>query len=120
MTNDAPRARLVNLTPHDLVVFAGDREILRIPTSQDVLRLEELQTAVSPTLIQGHLVEIVTIEYGAPDTSLPASEPAVFYVVSRIAANALRARRDVLFPLDDVRDERGAIIGCRRFAQLRS
>ncbi len=61
---------------------------------------------------------------GAQDGHVPGAprEPAVYYVVSTIAADAARragrTTEDLLVPGQQVRDETGRIVGCRSLARV--
>lgn len=49
------------------------------------------------------------------DPSNCRAELANYYIVSRMVANALPNRKDLLVPNELVRDDQGNIIGCRSF-----
>lgn len=104
---------LVNLTPHRINVLEGERIVATIPPSGRVARLE--QEPVAEQLIVDPAVPLVTIRYGAC-SELPPEQPGVRLVVSRIVATEVQ-RADLVFPDLEVRDHRGAIIGCRRLAR---
>ena len=53
-----------------------------------------------------------------PVLNEPPIQEGTMYIVSRIVAEALPHRRDLLIPEQTVRDSQGRIIGCRAFARL--
>jgi len=52
--------------------------------------------------------------------NLPERQPDTWYVVSRLTAQARPDRDDLLFPLDEVRDEQNVIVGCRALGRYRA
>lgn len=112
--------RLVNLTPHTFVLLTSEGERVEIPPSGTVCRAEEIVKVIGHIDVNGvGRIPIRRVEYGAP-VGLPDPEPGVGYLVSVIAAQAIRRhcphRTDVFVSSDPVRDETGRIIGCRALA----
>lgn len=109
-----PETRLVNLTPHDLVIMDGAAFVLA--SSGHVARLE--QHVVDDLLLHvpGAVLPLATVQYGVV-TDLPSWRPGVLLVVSRAVAAEV-ARPDLVFPDLEIRDENGWIIGCRRLARF--
>jgi len=111
--------KLVNLTPHAITLFV-DGGTITIPPSGQVLRAEETST------IQFHLpllegeVPVKRVEYGVPNF-VPEQMPDTYYIVSALAAQALRRhqpeRNDFLIVADAVRDDQGRIVGARALAR---
>lgn len=108
-----PIMELVNLTPHELVVFDGDKVSLRVPVSGPTARIVEIREARDALLLGGVEIPLVELSYSRDVENLPASRDNTTYVVSRVTAQALAHRADLVFPIDEVRDTRGRIIGCR-------
>ncbi|MER3448012.1 MAG: hypothetical protein C4291_14815 [Candidatus Dadabacteria bacterium] len=111
--------KIVNLTPHVVVLIVGDRRI-EIPPSGTVCRAREEVTPIGTMPIgDGVEVPVLRIDYGEPE-GLPAPELGTRYIVSAIAAQAIRRhhpdRRDILTVTDFVRDESGRIVGARALA----
>ncbi|GAB1512565.1 hypothetical protein [Actinophytocola sp. KF-1] len=108
---------LVNLTPHLLCVMASSGAVLlelprcEVPArmTQEVVRTETLPAPDGP-------VPVDVIGYLHP-IALPPPRPGTWYVVSRVVARDV-PRADLVFPDEEVRDDRGAIIGCRRLARF--
>jgi hypothetical protein len=116
--------KLVNLTPHEVVVFdANNNVIAKIPPSGTVARVVTREKIVGS--ING--IPVVATEYGDID-SLPDPQPNTVYIVSLLVLQALQARgerrSDVVAPntaptpLGAVRDSQGRIIGVRSFVTL--
>ena len=111
--------RIVNLTPHALVVFDDDGPRVEKAPDGPPARVEEVRSAVA--VLQTDLGELplVDVAYADHFSGLPDPEPGIRYLVSRVTAAALIGRRDdLLFPVDEVRDERGAPIGCRALGRF--
>jgi hypothetical protein len=114
----------VNLTPHEVVVFAADGSVLKIPPSGQVARVAARETQVGT--ING-IIPVFRTEYGEVE-GLPEPKENTIYIVSLLVLQALRARgiqrNDVVAPNSGpgpngaVRDEQGRIIGVRSFIVL--
>ena len=100
--------KLVNLTPHEIVI-AANGYYQTIEPSGKVIRLSEKVSPVGN--VNG--VEIVEKEYGYADYIPPVIE-GTFYIVSGLVASAMR-RTDLLVP-NTIGDEEGQIIGCDSFS----
>lgn len=112
--------RILNLTPHHLVVFDEHDEphVDRAPDGPPA-RVEEVRSGVVATSTELGELPFVDVAYAEDVTGLPTPQPDVRYVVSRVTAAALIGRRDdLLFPVDEVRDERGTPIGCRALGRF--
>lgn len=105
---------LVNLTPHDLVIMNGTR-FVQTPSGQ-VARVD--QHVVDETLLSvgEAMLPLATVRYGMV-SALPAPQPGVLFVVSRVVA-AEMARPDLVFPDLEIRDEQHRVIGCQRLARF--
>ena len=122
-----PPQRLVNLTPHDVVLDLGAGKQLRIPASGMVPRLVlsegRLETlhVVDPSRPKAtHAVPLVvgTVLHGA-DPPLPDPRPGTVYITSRTLAEHFAERADLVWPDDLVRDAQGRVIAARRLASNR-
>jgi len=126
-----PPQRLVNLTPHDVVLdlVAGKR--LRIPSSGVVPRLvlsgDRLETLHvvdpsrpedSPTATHAVPLVVGTVLHGV-DPPLPDPRPGTVYITSRTLAEHFAERADLVWPDDLVRDAQGRVIAARRLAPQR-
>ena len=104
--------RLVNLTPHSVVVYGGDGSPVLTIESSGVVRLSEQKTKI------GEIDGIPIYEKSFGSGNLPEPEEGVLYIVSLPVAQAYPERDDLIVPDDLVRDENGRVIGCRAFAKV--
>lgn len=111
--------KLVNLTPHTINLVT-DGGTITIPPSGQVLRAEEMSTIQFHLTLQEGDVPVKRMEYGVPNF-VPERAPDTYYIVSALAAQALRRhqpeRNDFLVVADAVRDDQGRIIGARALAR---
>lgn len=111
--------QLVNLTPHAINLIT-DGGTITIPPSGQVLRAEETSVIQFHLTLQEGEVPVKRMEYGVPNF-VPEQKPDTFYIVSALAAQALRRhqpdRNDFLVVADAVRDDQGKIIGARALAR---
>lgn len=106
-----------NLTSHDLVVYSGTTPILVVPPNVNPARLVE-HVSVGTSLGVGDLtIPTALVSYSDEVVGLPDPIPGTVLVVSRVLAAEVR-RPDVFFPVDEVRDGEGRILGCRALAQF--
>lgn len=114
--------KLINLTPHDVIVVAddGSEQTITYPRSGIVARATETRTLGHP-LLQDQSIGTLYVEYtGVED--LPDPEPGTGYIASVLtvfaARDAGRTTSDLYYPGDLVRDIGGRVIGCRALYQL--
>ena len=110
------RLRLINLTQHEVVIDPGQAPAVRIPPSGSFARLIERQQPCPALTVNGSSIPVIAVSYGTI-ADLPEPQPGVGYIVSRLTA-AARPRSDVYFPLAEIRDETGRIVGCRALGQF--
>lgn len=109
--------RLVNLTPHDLVVVLGENgDKITIPKSGKVARV------LSDQVLKGEINGIPVFEQTFGEiVDLPDPEADTYYIVSAIVLAAAKAagRTDCLAPNTSkaIRDEAGNIIGVPGFVR---
>jgi hypothetical protein len=125
--------RLVNLTEHMVAVdslmtapgrddgapvpstatFAPEGQLARVADDQAQLSDGWLNTP-------GGLVKLAHLRRRPGSvTGLPAAEPGVRYLVSRITALAVRDRADLVFPFGELRDGQGRVTGVTGLAAFR-
>lgn len=105
---------IINLTPHDIVVFTDKDELTF--KSQGVLRVAENRTIFDET---EDGIKIFTKSFGV-SSQLPLKKPGVLYIVSVPVAQSHLERDDFMISDDIVRDNvTGKIIGCKSFAVLK-
>ena len=99
--------KVVNLTPHPIVIKqdGGTRTIL---PSGTVARVG------TKTVPAGEFdgIPLFKTEFGEVN-NLPQQEAGTIYIVSALVKQRLPDRADVASPGDLIRDEAGAVIGCK-------
>lgn len=114
---------ILNLTPHPIRLYAGEREdgsddlenglILVIEPEDTPARLSMIELGTE--FREGLPVE--RVDYGRA-YGVPLPQEGVSCVVSLPVALALASRRsDLLVPYREVRNASGTVIGCRQLAQ---
>lgn len=124
-------AQIINLTPHEITLYAtrdcievtknGYKSLvlkkgakpMAIYPSQGVARVtsfKELQYTINS-------VPVYTTEFGKVE-GLPEPAHNVYYIVSALTAQAVKGRRDVLIGDGAVRDSEGKIVGCTAFGRI--
>ncbi|MER5182585.1 hypothetical protein ABT009_30250 [Streptomyces sp. NPDC002896] len=104
---------LVNLTPHPIRVLTPDGELF---VAGPPARRTEHVREESRLEVNGRPVPVLRLGYGAV-LDLPEPEPGTWYVVSRVVADALPERGDLLVPAQLIRDADGNPVGCRAFVR---
>lgn len=107
------RPQVLNLTPHTIRIIIGEAT-LSVPPSGPLARIVLAPDVPDGTVtIEGHQVPIVRTAATPEVTCLPEPRQDVLLIVARAVAEALPDRQDLVYPHDTVRDDRGAVIGCR-------
>lgn len=107
--------KIVNLTPHEIVVYRESEIHLRIQSSGFV-RASQVEKEAG----QVNGIPLKRVAFGKVQ-EMPQPEKDTVFVVSQITANALKEQgrtEDILITNDAVRDDAGKIIGCRSFAKV--
>lgn len=108
----------VNLTPHELNVQKEDGSFLALPASGTVARVK------AETVTMAHIGGVaITGQKFSDDIEgvPPRKDDNTYYVVSRLAAQALAEKdraEDILIPGPAIRDEQGKVVGCEGLAIL--
>lgn len=111
--------KIVNLTPHD-IYFRDSHDSepwLAAPASGQVARCSEEREGVGRVTTDSGVEIPVNRVFLGEVTGLPAPQPGVAYIVSRVVAEAARGRDDLFIVDDTVRDEQGRIVGARALAR---
>lgn len=109
--------RVVNLTPHEIVVYDEGAVVTAFPQSGQVARIREnVSEARRVATDRGH-VPVRSLSYASEIEWLPTPAKGTAYLVSRVLAAAID-REDLYFPGGEVRDETGQIIGCSYLGQF--
>ncbi len=114
--NEMP-VKFINLTPHELNIKEEGGSFLTIPRSGSVARVQTTTETVGT--IAG--VSVTRQKFADEIDGVPQRKEETYYVVSRLAAEALKeAGRtdDILIPGAAIRDDSGKIIGCAGFSTL--
>ncbi|MBF6523069.1 hypothetical protein [Nocardia farcinica] len=107
---------LINLTFHPIDLYdTEDRRIAHFPSTTQPARVREHHTPAPPLTHHGITIPLARVTYRDTAENLPDPTPDTHLIVSRIIAFAHPQRTDLVFPLDEVTDTRGQIIGCRGF-----
>lgn len=104
---------LINLTPHNVTIIKEDGNNVTVP-SQGVARVSCTTTQVALS-VEG--IPLVKQTMGEVE-GIPDQRKDIYYIVSRMVAAALPERMDLVVPADLVRDDKGIIIGCKKFETL--
>lgn len=122
--NRGKTMRIYNYTPHAITIVNGDVRI-ELP-SVGVIRAKSVQTLVGTI----YHTESAGVEYAVPEYKLTFGEPEGMpedidpdgvYVVSTIAAQALKDygwAGTYMVTCGAIRDEQGRIIGCQGLARI--
>lgn len=109
---------LVNVTPHDVTVFALDGAALACwPASGLFARVIEHVQNTDPLETGFGSIPSVAVRYSDAIDGLPTPEVGTAFIVSRVTAAAV-AREDLYFPYDEVRDDAGRVVGCRALGRF--
>ncbi len=108
---------IVNLTPHDVYMIDDGRSRFRFHRSNKPARLQESYFGNTTIYEDGVAIPMAVVTYG-DIYNLPEEKPGVFYIVSLLVAIHAKDRKDLLFPVDLVRNNYGEIIGCRKLGRL--
>jgi hypothetical protein len=117
--------RLVNLTGHEIVLAAhehaasdddqgmGAPSVLHLAPAGQVARVDDSEARLGAGWLNTTdlLLRVTRLRRSRHVTGLPAPQAGTRFVVSRLTAHAARHRGDLAFPLDEVRDDQGRVIG---------
>lgn len=121
---------LINLTPHPIRVYENatpdrgaelvDGLLFTVPPAEKPARIA--------------MIDLGTLGYAFDETSgrstwidwqqfgqchdMPVQIPGTTYIVSLVVALSLAGRDDVIFPVAEVRNAEGTVIGCRGFGRV--
>lgn len=124
---------IINLTPHEVTVYSSMDCILS--EGKLFLREEEEETTPQPLRVypaadvparvvfdweaDGVADGVCIMRWNPREISgLPGPNPGIWYIVSRIFAQACPGRSDLIIPGDMVRDKSGAVVGYINFTRL--
>jgi len=112
-TTSMENMKIINCTPHDIVIIKTNGEKLILQKSSNPARCESSREVV------GHIngIPINVTKFGKT-YNLPDPQPNTVFIVSRIVAESNRHRSDLFIVDETVRDENGVIIGCKSLARV--
>jgi hypothetical protein len=102
------KTQIINLTPHDINVFDGDKQVLTIPASGTIATVKMAQKDLPP--VNG--IPVVTTDFGDVQ-NLPSPQPNTIFIVSLLVKGRC-PRKDLVNPTNFVRKD-GKILGCQAF-----
>lgn len=112
---DEPMAAIfINLTPHEIKVYQNGRAFPQeYPPSGEVARIGTIDFGI------GFIGDtpVAMVEYGRFENP-PPKVAGTYYIVSLVTALAIRGRDDILAPYDEIRNDKGVIIGCRSLQRV--
>ena len=122
--------KLVNLTPHPVRIYRSDTPdrvedpdagvVMILEPSGEVARLSE-SVIGEDTVLNDEGVEIpVSLVSYAEVEGLPKPQEGVAYVVPVMTALAAAGREDLLVPYEQVRNQEGTVVGCRRLGRVQT
>jgi hypothetical protein len=116
--DSARPVNVVNLTPHDVVVYTDNGQV-RLPAETPSARVDErvLATAKRQT-VDGPVLPFATVEVTGRVSNIPDPRADTIYLVSRLTAAATGPRPDLAVPFGEVRNNAGQVVGVRALAQL--
>jgi hypothetical protein len=104
-----PNEKIINKVPHPVYILDEEGRVMKhFSKSNGMIRLAQETKQIG--IIGG--VPITQTLFGKPE-KLPDYKKNVYYIVSNLVKTALPDRTDLLTPSNVIRDEEGAIIGCR-------
>lgn len=120
----------VNLTPHPIRVYENDTPgqiadpaqgfLFEIPPTWPPARIAMIDLGTTGRVYDeesGRSTWIDWQQFGHCH-DLPNPTSGVTYIVAMVVARDQQHRSDLIFPVSEVRNERGAVIGCRGFGKV--
>src|SRR2546430_1834447 len=114
---------LVNLTPHPIRVYENDTPngitdldhglLFEVPPADKPARIAMIDLGTERSAYDeatGRSTWIDWQQFGQCH-DMPVAQPGVTYIVSLVVALAMQGRSDVIFPMAEVRNEQGTVIG---------
>jgi hypothetical protein len=122
--------KLVNLTPHPVRLYTADTPdqvddpdhgvLLTLPPSGKFARLGESVLGEDTVVTEeGVRVPVSLVSY-AEIQGLPKPQEGVVFVVPLMTALAASGRQDLLVPYEQVRNQEGTVVGCRRLGRVQT
>lgn len=115
------RASIRNLTPHRVVITTPEEDIGFISEGEPYPRARVHKLPYGELVVPSQYRDVrVPIWYTRTGEvlNLPEPEEGTLFIVSRVVAEALPNRDDLLFPDDLVRDKEGRVIGAKGLSRI--
>lgn len=109
-------ATIINLTPHTVNIFSLEGEhLVDLPVAEgfQIPRCSQQQEVLES--LDG--IPVTRQTFGSVE-NLPEPKGGVFYVVSRMVAQAVPERHDLLVPGPLMRNEAGQPCGCKGLSRI--
>ena len=110
--------KVVNLTPHTINLQTDEGQVVEIPPSGIVARVEEKTETIGKIQVGDGNIPVIRKTLGRVE-NLPEPREDTIYIVSLIVAQALAGTRSDVYVIgESIRDKEGRVIGARSLAQL--
>ena len=114
--------KLVNLTPHPVMIRPASGPDITIPPSGSIARVASTAAQTESLVIDGIEIPTIGAPVWGPIEGLPDPEPGVAYIVSILVLGRVTGRPDVLAPATGpkdgaVRDAEGRILGVTKLVR---
>ena len=109
MNKNTNNVEVINLTPHAINIIGGPT----FKPSGQVARISSTNENAGELLVNGGLIPLITQEFGEV-VGLPEEKEGTLFIVSGLVFSNSE-RKDLLVPGEQVRDEKGRVIGCKSF-----
>ncbi|MER7114145.1 hypothetical protein ABT332_06610 [Saccharomonospora azurea] len=122
--------QIVNLTHHPVKIYSEDTPdrvenpddgvLLTLPPAGQFARLSEAVTGEDTFVTEeGVKIPVSLVSY-AEIQGLPEPQEGVLWVVPLMTALAATGRTDLLVPYEQVRNQEGTVVGCRRLGRVQT
>lgn len=115
-------AEIINLTPHAIQLIShssyvykdqAPNIVLTLPPSGRVARVDQVTSLDKQISVNGAIIDITTV-VPRELVELPKKQPGVYYAVSKLVAEQLKGRGDLLV-MHGLYKQHSKTIGCRSF-----
>lgn len=112
--------KLVNLTPHDVVIMDDDIVRLVVKPTDPPARVDEYLSNEDSIIYDHVVINTYDLVYYLDEDNITLPEPQTdtLYIVSALVAQAFPNRNDLVVPYDLVRKD-GRILGCKALVRVR-
>jgi hypothetical protein len=122
--------KLINMTPHPVRIYGADTPdrvenpddgvLVTLPPAGQFARLSEAVTGEDTVVTEeGVKIPVSLVSY-AEIQGLPEPQEGILWVVPLMTALAATGRTDLLVPYEQVRNQEGTVVGCRRLGRVQT